>query len=146
MNTPFEKKLSLKAFCIITLIPIFSLIFLAIDHNEIITGTTTMHGFRTIAIILPNIIGMALLGILAYPFHGSHAYSFTLTLWISVILLNWIALLVIYYLGGCYRNSTNKNVKKVGAVLCWIWIIWVIFDAENKVWHLIDIFKNWMHA
>ena len=146
MNTPFDNKLSLKAFCIITLIPIFSFIFLAIDHNEMITGTTTMHGLLAIVIIFTNMIGMALLGLLAYPFHGSNSYSFTLTFWMSVILLNWIALLAICYIGAWYKSTTSPLVKKMGSILLWTWFIVVIFDAENKQWHLIETIKTWLHA
>ena len=105
-----------------------------------------MQGLLPIVIIFANLIGMGLNGLLAYPFHGSQSYSFTLTLWLSVLVLNWIALLVICYTGAWYKNSTNPIVKKIGKILFFAWIILVIFDAENKQWHLIEKLKTWLHA
>jgi len=122
MNTQLKNALSLKTQTILALVPISSLLILAMYHDGIITGTKNMYGFATIPMMFLNILGLVIFAILRFLFVGSEPYPNTLINWISIILLNWIALVTFIYSLKRTRNSKNVRLKRVIGVLCLLYL------------------------
>jgi len=138
MNTPSNKNLSIKAIAIITLIPLFSFVFLLSGDDGMIIGAPTIKGVLALVMLILNVIGINLLYYILYLFYGPQSQPLTLTLWTSAIFINWAAIFLIYYLVAWYLKNTNPAVKKVGRILFWIYIIASAFIF------VIERFKTWL--
>ena len=138
MNTPSQKNLSIKAIAIITLIPLFSFVFLLSGDDGMTIGAPTMKGVLALVMLILNAIGINLLYLLLHLFYGPQSQPLSLTLWTSAIFINWAAILLIYYIVAWYLKSTNPAVKKVGRILLWIYML------SSAFIFVIERFKTWL--